>query len=74
GVGAHGRVAVFSFSAGGWHRAGSLHPIQADAAGEFGASVAVDGGLVLVGEPGNGDACPPAATDCGAGGATAFSD
>ncbi|MEC8511365.1 MAG: FG-GAP repeat protein [Planctomycetota bacterium] len=73
GVGAHGRVAVFSRRAGGWHRAGSLHPIRPDAAGEFGASVAADGQLVLVGEPGDGGPCPPASADCGAGGATAFS-
>ncbi|MEE2938871.1 MAG: FG-GAP repeat protein [Planctomycetota bacterium] len=74
GVGAHGRVAVFSLGAGGWRRAGSLHPIHADAAGEFGASVAADGRLVLVGEPGDGDPCPPASAGCGAGGAIAFSD
>ena len=51
-----------------------LHPIEADAAGEFGASIAADGELVLVGEPGDGAPCPPAAAGCGAGGVTAFSD
>lgn len=74
GVGAHGRVARFSLGGGGWERAGSLHPIQADDAGEFGASIAADGGLVLVGEPGDGAPCPPAVAGCGAGGTTAFSD
>lgn len=73
GVGAHGRVAVFSLGAMGWSRTGSLHPIHADVAGEFGAALAADGGLVLVGEPGDGDPCPPASTGCGAGGAIAFS-
>lgn len=74
GVGAHGRVARFFLAGGGWRRAGSLHPIEADVVGEFGASIAADGGLVLVGEPGDGAPCPPAAAGCGAGGVTAFSD
>ncbi len=69
-----GAVYIFERNAGGVDAWGSTRKITATdgASGDmFGASVAMDGGILVVGAPEDDDGCPPA-SDCNSGSAYIF--
>jgi hypothetical protein len=57
----------------GWGKVDELTPSDGDTSGQFGWSVAIDGDTLVVGSPGDDDACsPPPDPDCYSGAVYVF--
>jgi hypothetical protein len=56
GAGGTGAAYVFEYAGGAWTESAKLSPSDGMAADQFGASVAIQGGTIVVGAPGNDEA------------------